>query len=245
LIFANLGSEASVDQAKRAIDMLEANAIQIHLNVMQELIMPEGDRDFSGMLHRIEQIVKHIQVPVIVKEVGFGIMGESARKLKNIGVTMIDVGGMGGTNFAAIENARRSIPKEWLNDWGGTTATALIESLQIYNRGNVMASGGISNGLEAAKALAIGATAVGMAGTFLRVLQKQGAEALHTYIGELHNELKMIMTAVGAASIQSLWNCPLLIGGTTAEWCQIRGMDTNHYARKGFTETTLTLYTGA
>ncbi|RTE10479.1 type 2 isopentenyl-diphosphate Delta-isomerase [Paenibacillus whitsoniae] len=235
VIFGNLGSEATVEQALRAVDMIEANALQIHLNVMQELIMPEGDRSFEGMLRRIEAIVRHVSVPVIVKEVGFGISRDNAKQLQEIGVRIVDVGGYGGTNFAAIENARRPAASalEWLNDWGTPTSMSLLETLSVYPRGAVIASGGITNALEAVKALALGASAVGMAGVFLGVLQKEGTEALHRLADDLHQGLILIMTALGASTVEALSDCPVVIGGETAGWCEARGIDISPYARRG------------
>ncbi|OCT12512.1 type 2 isopentenyl-diphosphate Delta-isomerase [Paenibacillus pectinilyticus] len=232
VIFANLGSEASTEQALRAIDMIEANALQIHLNVMQELIMPEGDRSFIGMLGRIESIVRQSPVPVIVKEVGFGISRDNAKQLQEVGVQVLDVGGSGGTNFAAIENARRPSSLAWLNDWGTPTSITLLEALSVYPWGSVIASGGITNALEAAKALTLGASAVGMAGSFLRVLRTDGVDALHSFADELHQGLILIMTALGAPSVQALTQCPVVIMGETAEWCQTRGIDITSYAAR-------------
>jgi isopentenyl-diphosphate delta-isomerase len=236
IIIGNLGSEATVEQAIRAVDMIEANALQIHLNVMQELIMPEGDRSFTGMLERITAIVERVQVPVIVKEVGFGIMGEQAKQLKQIGVKILDVGGSGGTNFAAIENARRSVPIPWLNDWGCTTSTALLEALTVYDHGAIIASGGIRNAMEIAQALTLGASAVGMAGAMLKVIRHEGTERLIEQITEWHQGLTLIMTALGADSVQALWTKPVVIIGETAQWCTARGIDLTEYARRGRTE---------
>ncbi|MFC0214878.1 type 2 isopentenyl-diphosphate Delta-isomerase [Paenibacillus chartarius] len=231
IVFANLGSEATVEQTERAVEMIEANALQIHLNVMQELIMPEGDRDFRRMLDRIAAIVDRLNVPVIVKEVGFGIMAEGAAKLKSVGVPVVDVGGSGGTNFAAIENARRDIPLDWLNDWGHSTSCALIESVSVYGRGQVLASGGIQTSLDVIRALSLGAAAAGMAGAFLRVLMQDGTEAAMKRADELHDGLRIIMTALGAHTIADLWTVPLVIGGETAAWCAARGINTTEYAR--------------
>jgi len=233
IVLANLGSEASVEQALRAVDMIEANALQIHLNVMQELIMPEGDRNFAGMLDRIAAIVNRVEVPVIVKEVGFGIPKDNAKQLHDIGVRVLDVGGSGGTNFAAIENARRSAALAWLNDWGTPTSIALLEALSVFPRGAVIASGGITNALEAAKALALGASAVGMAGAFLKVLRAEGIDALLRFVDELEQGLILIMTALGAETVSQLWERPLVITGETAEWCQARGIDLTDYALRG------------
>ena len=133
IFFANLGSEATIEQAERAVDMIEANALQIHLNVIQELTMPEGDRDFTGVLQRIEKIVLNSKVPIIVKEVGFGMSKETMQQLVNVGVTAIDIGGQGGTNFAAVENERRQRMLSYFNNWGIQTATSIIEATSTNN----------------------------------------------------------------------------------------------------------------
>lgn len=229
IVFANLGGEATVEQALRAVDMLNANALQIHLNCMQELIMPEGDRDFRGTLERIAEISDKLPIPVIVKEVGFGMSAECAVRLKEIGIRIIDIGGAGGTNFAAIENARRDIPLSSLNDWGIPTCSSLIECSQVYPYGGIIASGGITDSLDIAKALALGASAAGIAGAFLKVLRQDGTQPLIDTIKRTENGLRLIMTALGSPNIPSLWNVPLVIGGATAEWCRARGIDARTY----------------
>jgi isopentenyl-diphosphate delta-isomerase len=238
IVFGNLGSEATLEQAERAVEMLQADALQIHLNVMQELIMPEGDRNFTGMLERISLITERIGINVIVKEVGFGIAQESATALFQAGIKILDVGGAGGTNFAAIENARRSLPMDWLNDWGCKTAVSLLEVLNAVkgmevptrNHISVIGTGGIRSSLEICKALALGASAVGIAGTFLKTLRSEGTSALINQIAAFHQELKLIMTALGAPTIQDLWNVPVIITGETAQWCDLRGVDLRQYA---------------
>ncbi|TDF99327.1 type 2 isopentenyl-diphosphate Delta-isomerase [Paenibacillus piri] len=242
IVFGNLGSEATLEQAERAVEMIKADALQIHLNVMQELIMPEGDRQFTGMLERIALIAARVGVPVIVKEVGFGIAQEGAAALLQAGVNVIDTGGSGGTNFAAIENARRTAKLDWLNDWGCTTAVALLEVLKAAHAQqssgggdrsvSVIASGGIRSSLEIGKALIVGASAVGMAGALLRVLQYEGTAALIERIDTFHQEIKLIMTALGASSIAGLRQVPVVILGETAQWCGLRGVDIGMYARR-------------
>jgi isopentenyl-diphosphate delta-isomerase len=232
IVFGNLGSEATVDQAQQAVEMLQANALQIHLNPMQELIMPEGDRDFRGVLDRIARIVQAVSVPVIVKEVGFGITGEAARRLREIGVSIVDVGGFGGTNFAAIENERREESLAWLNDWGIPTSCSLLDVQKSCAPAHIMASGGIRNALDICKALAIGAGAAGLAGLFLKTLKTQGTSAVIQQINTMHAHIKLIMTGVGAATIEELWRVPFIIGGETAHWCYARGIDITEFAQR-------------
>lgn len=232
IILANLGAEATVEQALEAVEMISADALQIHLNVMQELLMPEGERDFQGTTERISRIAEAAGVPVIVKEVGFGIASEAAVRLKAAGIHALDVGGSGGTSFAAIENARRSRPLEALNQWGCTTAVALLECAPVFGRGSMIASGGIRCGLEVVKALALGASAAGVAGFFLKLLQQSGVDGLVRGIGEMKEETALAMAALGAGNVEDLWRCPVVILGETAEWCRARGIDTESLARR-------------
>jgi isopentenyl-diphosphate delta-isomerase len=232
LIFANLGSEATVDQAKRAVDMLEANALQIHLNVIQELTMPEGDRDFRGALTRIEQLVNELNVPVIVKETGFGISREAALKLQSINVAAIDVGGFGGTNFAAIENERRHRKLNFFNDWGVPTAAAIIETATLNSEIPVLASGGIQHALDMVKCLSLGASAVGIAGVVLKTLVEDGEQETIDLIKEINEDLTMLMVSLGANTIQELQQVPLIISGELHHYLTLRGLDTYTYANR-------------
>jgi isopentenyl-diphosphate delta-isomerase len=232
IIIANLGTEASVVQAQQAVDMIEANALQLHLNVMQELIMPEGDRKFSGVLSRIEAIASAVDCPVIIKEVGFGLSASAAEKIVQTGIAALDVGGKGGTNFASIENRRRDIPLDMFNDWGITTVQSLLEVSSLRERINIMASGGIQNGLDAAKAIALGACAVGIAGYFLRLAVNSSYQEALLAIDRLHEQLYVLMTALGTKSISALQQYPFVISGPSYHWAQMRGIDCTTFARR-------------
>lgn len=232
VLIANLGSEATPDQAKSAIDMIEANALQIHLNVIQELTMPEGDREFSGALQRIENIVKEVNVPVIVKEVGFGMCKETVESLASVGVSIVDVGGFGGTNFAEIENKRSEKPQAYFNQWGIPTPISISEASHAYRPISIIGSGGFTSSYEIAKGIALGASAIGFSGYFLRSLIEDGIDSLKEEISSLHYELKIIMTALGANSIPQLQNAPLMISGQMHHWLTQRGIDTKTYSRR-------------
>jgi len=232
VIIANLGSEASAEDAKGAIEMIDADALQIHLNVIQELTMPEGDRDFTGALKRIESIVKETNVPVIVKEVGFGMGKDTVKDLLSIGVQIIDVGGSGGTNFAEIENKRRDKSLSFFNQWGIPTGISIFEASSVSKNLSIIGSGGFMSGHDIAKGLAIGANAIGMAGYFLQILINEGIEVLQKEIEALQDELMMIMTALGAKTISDLKKAPLIISGETYHWLNQRGIDTKLFAQR-------------
>jgi isopentenyl-diphosphate Delta-isomerase len=232
VVFANLGSEATLDQAKLAVDMLEANALQIHLNVIQELVMPEGDRDFSDVLKRLETLVKHLPVPIVVKEVGFGMSKETVKKLTDIGIQVVDIGGYGGTNFASIENKRRDEKMLFFENWGIPTAPSIVEANSISKNVQVIASGGLQTSLDVAKAIALGANACGFAGYFLKVLKEDGIAGLITKIKNLEEGLVTIMTALGCETIESLQQQPLVIRGETYHWLEQRALDITKYNKK-------------
>ncbi|PFN78791.1 isopentenyl-diphosphate delta-isomerase [Neobacillus bataviensis] len=232
IVIANLGSEATIENAKLAIGMIGANALQIHLNVIQELTMPEGDRDFTDSLNRIERISRGVDVPIIVKEVGFGMSRETVESLFSAGAAFVDVGGSGGTNFAEIENKRRKQSLPFFNNWGIPTPISILEAASVSNGIPIIGSGGFSSSLDIAKGLAIGASAIGLAGFFLQILVEEGLDVLVEEIKNLHMELTMIMTALGAKSISDLKKAPIIISGKTYHWLTQRGIDTKQYSNR-------------
>ncbi|WP_332693489.1 type 2 isopentenyl-diphosphate Delta-isomerase [Halalkalibacter lacteus] len=232
IIFANLGSEATVEQAKRAVDMIEANALQIHVNVIQELVMSEGDRDFTNTMSRIENIVHGIEVPVIVKEVGFGMSKETVETLASVGVFAVDVGGFGGTNFSKVENKRRQRRLDFFNEWGITTTSSLLEAYHANTNIHVFASGGLQSALDLAKAIALGASAGGFAGYFLRILLEKGQEALLNEVKQLEEDLRYILTALQAINPLELRKKSIIISGDTYHWATQRGFRVSTLSRR-------------
>ncbi|SDY86411.1 isopentenyl-diphosphate delta-isomerase [Evansella caseinilytica] len=233
VIFANIGSEATIDQAKACVDMLEANCLQVHLNVIQELVMPEGDRHFEGALSRVEKIANHVNVPVIVKEVGFGMSMETIKKIVSTGVSIVDIGGFGGTNFSKIENERRLSPYSFFDDWGIPTAISIAEARNAAENITIAASGGIQTALDVAKALALGANVAGLAGKVLQWLTANGLEFTLEKINGMLYELKLILAALGAEDISALQRTPLVIHGNTLSWLKQRGINADDYALRG------------
>ncbi|MBC8014702.1 MAG: type 2 isopentenyl-diphosphate Delta-isomerase [Sporomusaceae bacterium] len=235
IIFANLGAHATPKQAKLAVDMINAEAIQIHLNPAQELMMAEGDREFSGYLRNIAKIVESVKVPVIVKEVGCGIAKEQVQLLAEIGIKAIDVGGMGGTNFLAIEAARSQMntSKEALC-WGIPTAISAIETMSVIPKQlDMMVSGGVRTPLDAVKALALGGAAVGMATPVIRMLYEKDIEHAVSWFEHFLHEVKCYMLLSGAANIWSLAKVPVVITGYSREWLVARGIDIKKYGLTG------------
>ncbi|QKS71077.1 type 2 isopentenyl-diphosphate Delta-isomerase [Paenalkalicoccus suaedae] len=230
LVFANLGSEATVEQAKRACDLIKADLLQIHINTVQELVMPEGDRSFDGALERISQIQEALPIPVMVKEVGFGMSKEAATKLAPI-VDAIDVGGYGGTNFSKIENARREMPYSFFDDWGISTAASIVETREGFSKG-VSATGGIRSATEIAKSIALGADMCGMAGYVLKLLQNGGQKHAIQTLSHMLEELTFIMTALGASDVGALKQVPLVIQGNTYHWLSQRDLHPEKFARR-------------
>lgn len=225
IIFANLGAYATVDNAKEAVAMIGAQALQIHLNIGQELLMKEGDRDFTGYLDNIKAIVQSVGVPVIVKETGCGISFEAARELIEAGVQIIDVSGVGGTNFLAIEASRtgKNLDEDFLH-WGIPTAVSIVETkAAAQDKADIIASGGIITALEAVKALCLGAKAVGMAGAFLQVLLKEDQDALYQKMSHFLEDMKKIMLLTGSKTIDELDKKPRVITGCTRQWLETRG----------------------
>ena len=228
--FANLQASASLEQAQKAIAWLDAQALQLHVNVAQEIIMPEGDRDFKGWLANIEYINKHIDVPLIVKEVGFGFSKEALNKLRDIGIKNVDISGKGGTNFALIENARGSHRMDYMNSWGQSSVCSLLEAQDSSL--NIIASGGIRNMLDVAKALALGAQAVGISAMILDLVENQGVEAAVNTIQDYKSQLKRIMVLLNVASLTEFNKTSLIFDPMLVAYAQQRQLDLSRYHKR-------------
>jgi isopentenyl-diphosphate delta-isomerase len=218
--------------------MIEANALAIHLNPLQEAAQPEGQTQFKGVLQKIGEIAKKLDKPVIAKETGAGIAAEEAKKLEAVGVSGIDVSGAGGTSWAAVEyyraKRRRNSFQHKLGDvfwdWGIPTATCIAEVTQTVSI-PVIASGGIRDGVEMTKALALGADLASLSQPVLQAAVK-GVKETKDVLSLLMEELRNAMFLVGANSVQALREVPLVILGKTAEWLEERGFDVKNYGRR-------------
>ncbi|MGX1915402.1 type 2 isopentenyl-diphosphate Delta-isomerase [Streptomyces phaeochromogenes] len=243
-VMANINATTSVDNAQRAIDLLEANALQIHINTAQETPMPEGDRSFSSWVPQIEKITAAVDVPVIVKEVGNGLSRQTVLTLQNLGVQAADVSGRGGTDFARIENGRRELADyAFLHGWGQSTAACLLDAQGAGIP--VLASGGVRHPLDVARALALGASGVGASGGFLRTLLDGGVPALIAQITAWLDQLAALQTMLGARTPADLARCDLLIHGSLRSFCADRGIETWRLARRSSSLETLHEMTGS
>ncbi len=219
LLFANLGAVQfnygyDVEHCIEAVQMIEADALILHLNPLQEAVQPEGDVNFSGLVRKIEAVCKRLPVPVIAKEVGWGISEQAARMLADAGVAAIDVAGSGGTSWSQVELFRapddlhRRVAAAF-RDWGIPTS----ESVQMVKRAApdlpIIASGGIRSGIDIAKAIALGATLGGMAGPFLKAATISSDAVMET-LEETIRVLRIAMFSAGAGSIEALQKTPLV-----------------------------------
>ncbi len=243
-LIANIGGVQLVNgygmkEVKKAVEMIDADAIAIHLNPLQEATQPEGQTNFKGILEKIDELAKELDKPIIAKETGAGIAAEEAKKLEAAGAKAIDVSGVGGTSFAAVEYYRAKGQKNSFQrtlgdvfwDWGIPTAISVAEVSQTVNI-PVIASGGIRNGVDMAKALALGASLTSLSQPALQAAVK-GVKETENMLYLLIEELRNAMFLVGAESLQHLRKTPIIVTGRTAEWLRMRRFNLESYARRG------------
>lgn len=220
---AQLGKGLTVDSIKEIIKMIQANALIVHLNPLQELVQPEGEPNYKGVLGKISELVKKLDVPIIVKEVGAGISKEVAINLEMAGISAINVAGAGGTSWAAVEKLRAETANDDLKthlgemfwDWGIPTALSLIEVKKAVKL-PLIASGGLRNGLEIAKCIALGAGMCAMAYPFL-LKAAESKESLFKFTDIILAELRSTMFLLGAENIPALENSRYILTGDLAE----------------------------
>ncbi|AHG00638.1 isopentenyl pyrophosphate isomerase [Halostagnicola larsenii XH-48] len=231
VLYGNVGAaqllEYDVDDVERAVEMIDADAMAIHLNFLQEAVQPEGDIDARGCLAEIERVASELSVPVVVKETGNGISRDVARRLADAGVDAIDVAGKGGTTWSGIESYRAAAVGasrqegigQLFRAWGVPTAVSTLEAAESHDC--VVASGGVRSGLDIAKAIALGARAGGLAKPFLAPAG-QGTEAVVDLIETLSLELRTAMFVTGSASIEELQETDYVVLGRTKEYLEER-----------------------
>lgn len=230
-VMANLSGDSGPDRAVKAVDMLHADALQLHVNSVQETVMPEGSRGFSSWPDSIGAIVDAVDVPVIVKEVGFGLSRATLAQLTDLGVRIADVSGAGGTDFARIENARR--PEQdyaFMAGWGQSAVCCLLDAAAADGPlPHLLASGGVRTPLDVVRALALGARAVGVSGVFLHAVLRGGADELITLIRAWLTQIAQLHALLGASTPSELTGTDLLLRGGVGEFCRLRGIDASAY----------------
>jgi len=239
-LIANIGAPQLVagygpEEAKKAIEMISANALAIHLNTVQETIQPEGEPMAEGVIDKIREIARQVNVPVIVKETGAGISAEEAVRLKAVGVSAIDVAGVGGTDWARVEGYRNNgrVKKSGMKlffGWGISTAASIVEVKQTTDL-TTIASGGIRDGVQIAKAVALGASGAGAARPLLSAALSSFV-SVEQVIRTISEEVKTAMFLTGSKTVADLRQVPLVIFGNTHHWLTERGFDTEEYARR-------------
>jgi len=211
-VLGNLGAAElvklkSIDSIKILVDLIEADAFVIHLNPLQELLQPEGTPNFYGLLKSLKRLVKEIDIPIIIKEIGAGISGKAAKMLLEAGVRGIDVAGAGGTSWAAIEMLRnKSMTNDYFWDWGLPTSFCLRENSKLKKNYKfiLIGSGGINSGIDAAKAFALGADYVASARTILKQLDSNGIDGVKNLLIDWFDTIKKIMFLTGSNTIKEL-----------------------------------------
>lgn len=219
MLFANVGAVQlnygyGVRQMQRAVDMLEADALILHFNVLQEAVQPEGDTNFAGLLSKVNTICRQINVPVIAKEVGWGFSEQDVSDLVNAGISAIDVAGAGGTSWSEVEyyrapSAFHARVARAFADWGIPTADAIQYAHQAAPSIPIIASGGLRDGIDVAKCIALGALVGGMAGPFLKAAN-DSQESVENFIEETIAQLKIAMLCSGVQDISALQDGELL-----------------------------------
>ena len=230
-LYGNVGAaqllEYDVGDVEAAVEMIEADAMAIHLNFLQEAVQPEGDVDARGCLREIERVASELSVPVIVKETGNGISQETAERLAEAGVDAIDTAGKGGTTWSGIESyraaavgaTRQEKVGQLFRAWGVPTAVSTLEAAAVHD--TVIASGGVRSGLDVAKAIALGAQAGGLAKPFLGPAG-QGVDAVVELIEDLRLELTTAMFVTGSASVSDLQRADYVVLGRTQAYLEQR-----------------------
>ena len=241
LVIGNIGSPQlnlgwGSKEAQKAIDMIDADALAIHMNPLQEAVQVGGDANYQGILKKVKELTSNIKTPIVMKETGCGISYEDALKLEKLGVAGFELSGLGGTSWAAVEHhVAREIgeyQQEYLGkalwNWGIPTVCSLVE-VREASKGKIIASGGLRTGLEMTKAIALGADAAGIAKPFLQKAV-ESEEALERHIESIITEFKVCMFLIGAKKLGEIKKVPVVITGYTYEWLKNRGFKPENYA---------------
>lgn len=216
LLGTNIGLDKPVELGLRTVEEMNPVLLQVHVNVMQELLMPEGERKFRFWQSNLADYSKQIPVPIVLKEVGFGMDAKTIERAYEFGVRTVDLSGRGGTSFAYIEN-RRSGQRDYLNQWGQSTMQALLNAQEWKDKVELLVSGGVRNPLDMIKCLVFGAKAVGLSRTVLELIETYTVEEVIDIVQGWKADLRLIMCALNCATIADLQKVDYLLYGKLKE----------------------------
>ena len=246
VLVANIGAPQlakgyGVEEVLKAIEMIDADAVAVHLNAAQEAFQPEGDTDFQGVLDALERLAAELPVPVIVKETGHGIGYEAALALRSRGIRFLDVSGAGGTSWVRVEEYRAiekgllplAAAAETYRDWGIPTAQAVVEARWAAPDACIIGSGGVRTGLDAAKLVALGADLAGIALPAIRAYAEGGADAVKQLLDAVIAEVRAAVFLTGAGSLEGLRRAPLIVSQGLLHRLRVRGVEPGLYLEAG------------
>lgn len=224
LLATNIGIDKPYQAGLQAVEQMNPIFLQVHVNLMQELLMPEGERVFRNWKQHLADYAQHMPVPVVLKEVGFGMDKKTIELARDLGIKTVDISGRGGTSFAYIEN-QRSGQRNYLNQWGQSTVQTLLNAQDLVDELEILASGGVRHPLDMVKALVLGARAIGLSRTILALAEEQTTDDLVAIINGWKDDLRLIMCALDCRTVADLKKVNYLLYGKLADANQIHQKD--------------------
>ncbi|WP_045797843.1 type 2 isopentenyl-diphosphate Delta-isomerase [Streptococcus equinus] len=216
LLATNLGIDKPYELGLQTVDEMQPIFLQVHVNLMQELLMPEGEREFRSWKKNLENYATKMPVPVVLKEVGFGMDLKTIQMAHAFGIKTFDISGRGGTSFAFIENQRGG-DRSYLNEWGQTTVQSLLNLQDFVDTVEILASGGVRHPLDMVKCFVLGAKGVGLSRTVLELVEKYSVEQVVDIVNGWKDDLRLIMCALNCKTIADLRNVDYLLYGKLSE----------------------------
>ena len=217
LLGTNIGLDKPVQLGQKAVEDLRPLLLEVHVNLMQDLLMPEGEREFKSWLSNLADYAQEISVPVVLKEVGFGMDRKTVQRGLDLGIRTFDISGRGGTSFAYIENQRAQQDRSYLNQWGQSTVQTLLNLGDLRNRAEILASGGVRHPLDMIKALVLGARAVGLSRTILELVERYPVEKVIAIVDGWKDDLRLLMCALNCRTLTDLRQVDYLLYGKLAQ----------------------------
>lgn len=216
LLATNLGIDKPYELGLQTVDEMQPIFLQVHVNLMQELLMPEGEREFRSWKKNLENYATKMPVPIVLKEVGFGMDLKTIQMAHAFGIKTFDISGRGGTSFAFIENQRGG-DRSYLNEWGQTTVQSLLNLQDFVDTVEILASGGVRHPLDMVKCFVLGAKGVGLSRTILELVEKYPVEKVVDIVNGWKDDLRLIMCALNCKTITDLRNVDYLLYGKLSE----------------------------